>query len=33
MGPSLSNCNLFPMNRYFTIKILAGARRSYDLLG
>ena len=33
MGPRLSNCNLFAVDRYFKIKKMAGARRCCALLG
>ena len=33
MGPRLSNWNLSPADRYFKMKIMAGARRSCILLG
>ena len=33
MGPRLSNCHCFPVERYFKIKMMAGARRSRVLPG
>lgn len=33
MGPKPSSWNLIPVDRYFEIKVTAGARRSCVLLG